>query len=217
MQFKISDFENVNSAKNHRQPSSRQWLAHGGVSRGVYFPALLLAFQFLLGLCPCNGFAQAEPEEDNGPMLLSVHPLMGQPGSTFKVEARGHRLEGAYALWIDNSGLKGRILGVEEVKNQVKQRVKPSLQGKKPVPVYRALIELQIEAATRTGVYPLRLVSHRGVSNPIGFPVADTSVTVEAVSPHQTIQQAQPAAFPGFICGKIGEPGEIDFYSFQAR
>ena len=34
---------------------------------------------------------------------------------------------------------------------------------------------------------------------------------------HQTIEQSQPVALPGLISGKIGEPGEIDFYSFQAR
>ncbi len=63
----------------------------------------------------------------------------------------------------------------------------------------------------------MRLVSHRGISNAFSFPVVDAPVMVEAASSHQTIGQAQPATFPGFISGKLGEPGEVDFYSFQAR
>lgn len=185
--------------------------------RGVSLPGWLLLLLFVAALLPCNGFAQTEPEDDNGPLLISVSPLTGQPGGTLKVEVRGHRLDDAYAVWIDNSGFKGRVLGVEEVKDQLKLRVRPSQQEKKPVPVYRAVIELQIEATTRTGVYPLRLVSHRGVSNPIGFPVVDAPVTVETAGSHQTIEQSQPVALPGFISGKIGEPGELDTYSFHAR
>ena len=190
--------------------------AHCG-SGGVSLPGWLLLLLIVTALSPSNGFAQAEPEDDSGPLLLSVSPLTGQPGRTFKVEARGNRLEGVSAVWIGNSGFKGEILSVEEVKDQVKQRLRPSQQEKKPVAVYRVLIDLQIEATTRSGVYPLRLVSHRGVSNPIDFPVVDAPLTVETPGPHQTIDQSQPVALPGFISGKIGEPGEVDTYSFQVR
>jgi hypothetical protein len=113
--------------------------------------------------------------------------------------------------------MTGRVLSVEEVKDLIKPRVRPSQQEIKPIPVYRVLIDLQIDATTRVGVHSLRLVSNRGVSNAIGFPLVDAPVTVEAASSHQTIEQAQQANFPGFISGKIGEPGEVDFYSFQAR
>ncbi len=185
--------------------------------RGLSVPGWLLLLMVVAALLPCDGFAQTEPEDDRGPLLISVSPLSGQPGSTFKVEARGNRLDGAYAVWIDDSGFKGRVLSVEEVKDQVKLRVRPSQQEKKPVPVYRALIELQIEATARAGVYALRLVSPRGISNPIGFPVVDAPLTVEAAGSHQTIKQSQLFVLPGFISGKIGEPGEVDFYSFHAK
>jgi len=160
--------------------------------------------------------AQGESEDDRGPLLLSISPLAGQRGNTVSVEVRGNRLDGAYAVWIDGGSFKGRVLGVEEVKDQVKLRLQPS-QEKKPAPVYRALIELQIEATVPAGVYPLRVVSHRGVSNPIGFPVMTGPVIVEASGSRQTIEQAQPATLPGFISGRIGEPGEVDTYSFHAR
>ena len=165
---------------------------------------------------PRTAYSQADPE-DTGPLLLSISPLTGRPGNLLKVEVRGNRLDGVYALWSNNSGITGRVLNVEEVKDLIKPRVRPSQQEIKPIPVFRALIDLQIDPSTRVGVHSLRLVSHRGVSNAFSFPVVDAPVTVEASSSHQTIEQAQPANFPGFISGKLGEPGEVDFYSFQVR
>ena len=150
-------------------------------------------------------------------MLFSVFPTMGRQGSTVKAEARGIRLDGAYTVWFDGGGFKGRILDVEEVKDPVKQRVNPLEKLKITGPFYRTMIELQIEAKTHTGVYLLRLVSGHGVSNPIGFSVVDAPVTVEGPGPHQTMEQSQPVALPGLISGKIGEPGEVDTYSFHAR
>jgi hypothetical protein len=178
-------------------------------------PSLLLLL-WTVAFTPSQGFPQADPE-DNGPLLLSVSPLTVQRGISLKVEVRGNRLDGVDALWSNDSGITGRVLNVEEVQDLIKPRVRPSQQEIKPIPVFRVLIDLQIDAATRAGVHSLRLVSHRGVSNAFSFPVVDAPVAVEGATSHQTIEQAQPATFPGFISGKIGEPGEVDFYSFQAK
>ncbi|MFN8006418.1 MAG: hypothetical protein U0V70_05225 [Terriglobia bacterium] len=162
--------------------------------------------------------AQAEQQEDeNGPLLFSVSPLMGKRGSTIQTEVRGARLEGSYAVWFDRSGVKGKVLGVEEIKDEAKPRYNPLEKLKINGPYYRVQIELQIDALAGPGQYPLRLVSPRGLSNPIRFPVTEGTVTVEATTAHGTADQAQSFPIPGFIIGKIGAPGELDFYTFQAR
>src|SRR5262245_34250201 len=178
-------------------------------------PSLLLLLWALL-LVPSQGLSQADTE-DTGPLLLSISPLTARPGNLIKLEVRGNRLDGVYALWSDDSGIRGQVLNVEEVKDLIKPRVRPSQQEIKPIPVFRVLIDLQINTSTRVGVHSLQLISHGGVSNAFSFPVVDAPVTVEASSSHQTIEQAQPANFPGFISGKLGEPGEVDFYSIQVR
>lgn len=177
----------------------------------------VISLLLVLTLLPCNGFAQAEVEDDRGPMLFSVFPLTGQLGSTVKAELRGVRLDGTYGVWFDRSGFRGRVLSVEEIKDQVKPRYNPLEKLKISGPFYRVFIEIQIEPTTRVGVYPLRLVSRRGLSNPIGFPVVESPVILERQESHQTKEQSQPVAFPGLINGKIGAPGETDFYTFQAR
>ncbi len=191
--------------------------ADRGSSCCVYLRDLLLSLLLVAALSPCDSLAQAEPEEDSGPLLISLSPLTAQRGSTLKVEARGSRLEGVYAVWIDQGGFKGRVLGVEEINDPVRQGTNPPEKQKKSGALYRALVELEIHPATRAGVHLLRLVSRRGISNPIAFPVVDSPVTVEAAGSHQTVKESQPAALPGFISGRIGEPGEVDYYAFLAR
>lgn len=186
------------------------------VLRGVSFSGSPLLLLWMVALTPALGFSQADPE-DSGPLLLSISPLTGRLGNPLKLEVRGNRLDGTYAVWTGNSEITGRVLKIEEVKDLIKPRVRPSQQEIKSDPVFRALIDLQVDTATRVGVHSLRLVSHRGVSNAFRFPVVDAPVTVEAASSHPTIEQSQPVELPGFISGKIGVPGEVDFYSFRAR
>lgn len=167
-------------------------------------------------LLPCQSFAQVEPD-DSGPLMFSVFPTMGQQGSSVKAEARGVRLDGTHAVWIDGGGFEGRILSVDEIKDPVKPRVDPLEKLKIVGPFYHAAMELKIGATTRSGVHLLRLVSDHGVSNPIGFSVVDAPVTVEAPGSHQTVERSDPFVVPGLISGRIGQPGEVDTYSFSAK
>jgi hypothetical protein len=75
----------------------------------------LLFLLFAVACLSSDGLSQADPE-DSSPLLLSISPLAGRPGNLLKVEARGNRLDGAYAVWTGNSGITGQVLSIEEVK-----------------------------------------------------------------------------------------------------
>src|SRR6202043_321071 len=49
------------------------------------------------------------------------------------------------------------------------------------------------------------------------FRGVDEHVVVETLSPHQTVEQAQPISFPAVINGKLEKPGELDYYSFHPK
>ncbi|MSO22295.1 MAG: hypothetical protein EXQ58_03380 [Acidobacteria bacterium] len=189
---------------------------YGWIS-GRYFSGLLLSWLCVTALSPFNSFAQTDTEEERDPRLLSVFPFTAQRGQAVKAEVRGNWLDGASGVWFDQGGFTCRIRSIEEIEDPVKQKVNPLEKPKKPVPLYRALIEVQIEPKTQPGVYSLRLVSHRGVSNPLNVHVVDSSVAVETPGSHQTVEQSMPVVLPGFISGKIEKPGEVDSYSFQAK
>src|SRR5437667_11612690 len=100
-------------------------LAGWGSVPGANLGRLLLFLVSVAVFSPRVGFAQGEPEEDGGPLLFSVFPTTGRQGSTISAEARGIRLDGAYRVWFAGGRFTGRILNVEEVKDQVKQRGDP--------------------------------------------------------------------------------------------
>src|SRR5207249_6828256 len=105
---------------------------------------------------------------------------------------------------------------VNVVKDDVQQRLN-FFDKKNDSVVFRAAIEINIGQTVHPGDYLLRLVSPRGVSNPIHFRVVEEPVLYEKESPHQTLEQAQPVTYPVVIGGKLGRPGELDYYSFHAR
>ncbi len=120
-------------------------------------------------------------------------------------------------MWFETGGLKARLLKVEATKADFKPKVSPGDEHKKPQTIYKATVEIQIERTTRTGVYPLRVVSYRGVSNSIRLPVVDQPTVVEGPGSHQNPELAQAVTLPAIINGRLEAPGELDYYSFHAR
>ena len=164
-------------------------------------------------------FNAAQPDAAvTEPKLLSLYPLGGRRGTTVQAEVRGNLLERAYAVWFDAGSLSGRVVKVEEVKEQSKEKVNVlEKKPEKPPTVYRALIEVEIQPTAHLGIHSLRLVGPRGISDAVPFRVVDEPVVLETATPHQTAARAQPVGIPAIISGKLGEPGELDFYLFQAK
>jgi len=197
--------------------SSLRRLAEGRSIHRVYLPALLLSLLYSTAISPFNTNAQTNTNEHREPRLISVFPFTTQRGQAISAEVRGNWLDGASGVWFDQRGLKGWIRSVTEIEDPVMQKMNPLEKPKKPVPLYRALIEVQIERKTQPGVYSLRLISPRGVSNPLNVHVVDSLVTVETATPHETVERSMPVVLPGFINGRIEKPGEVDIFSFHAK
>jgi hypothetical protein len=158
--------------------------------------------------------AQVQPELAE-PKLLSIFPLGGRRGTTVHVEVRGNALLNANVVWLDSDSLRGRLLTVEMLKEDPNPKLIKA--NEKPPIVYQAAVELEIAPSASLGLHSLRLVTPLGISDAVPFRVVDEPVILEATSPHGTIAQAQPMAFPAVINGRIAKPGELDYYSFQAK
>ena len=141
-------------------PGNNQRRLTGGRRGTGVCPATLLVLCFtFLSRSVCLAQVQREVTE---PKLSSVFPLGGRRGTNAQVEVRGNLLAGAYAVWFDSGGLSGRVLKVEEVKEEVKEKAS-SYQKKpeKPPVVYRALIDVEIQPTAPLEIYSLRLSSWR--------------------------------------------------------
>jgi len=156
-----------------------------------------------LALCAAAPRADKPPQP---PEVLSVFPLGGRPGAQAEVQVRGTALGGAYAVWFDAPGLKGRVVKIEEIE----------LDPNKSRLGHRVELRVDIGPSVPAGAYVLRLVSPGGLTNPLPFLVGADPVTMEADSPHNTPDEAQPVSVPAVVNGRIGRTGELDYYSFTA-
>ena len=153
------------------------------------------------------------------PRVTSVFPLGGQRGTQVKVEVRGMALDGVYAAWFDGNGLQADIVEVEEVPLLESEGGTQEGPGETTVsrPGHRLQMRVSIDGAALSRVHVLRLISSAGISNPLPFVVGSESVVLEAPTPHHRSADAQPVNFPVVIYGRISQPNELDYYSFQAR
>ncbi len=176
---------------------------------------LLLVVLAWSGLC----LAAQDAEGPLSPHVTSVFPLGGQQGTRVEAEVRGLALDGAYAAWFDGSGLRADIGRVEEVAPPESESGATEGPGGREggQPGHRVRLRVSIDGSALPGVYALRLISPRGISNPLPFAVGTESVILEAPTPHHRPADAQPVNFPVVIYGRINQPGELDYFSFQAR
>ena len=65
-------------------------------------------------------------------------------------------------------------------------------------------------------MYSLRLLTPYGISNALAFLVGFEPVTAETERSHDKPDLAQPLSLPVVVNGKISQPGDLDYYSFDA-
>lgn len=148
------------------------------------------------------------------PQLHSLFPPGASQGSRSRVEVRAQEIEGAYEVWFDCPWITGTIESIEALKAE-----KPETPGGSPkAQLYRALLQVSVAPETSLGLHFVRIVSPRGVSNPLPFAVHQEPVVIEAELPKERTPAARRLAMlPIVVSGKIGEAGETDSYSFEAK
>ena len=176
----------------------------------MFFPALVVACSFLFTLLYPPG-SVAQDEVPSEPEIMSVFPMGGKPGTTVMAQVRCQVLEGAYAVWTSTDGLRAEVTGVEEVDLNERYPL-PGIEHKNR-PGQRVSLRLQIDSATPAGVYSLRLVSPRGVSNGLDFHVSPEPAVFE--SSGLKPRQPQTIPLPVVVHGKISAPGQVDSYEFE--
>lgn len=146
------------------------------------------------------------------PDLISVFPLGGRQGTSIEVMIRGKHLEDTYAVLFDSERLKGTVEKVEEIIEEPEEGKK---EEKKEENQYGVFLQVEMEPTARVGNHALRLLSPRGISNPLQFRVSSDPVIVEIDTPHHTTNRAQQVTFPVVINGRISEAGKLDYYRFE--
>lgn len=171
----------------------------------------------LLLVLGCTISAGAGAETLAEPQLLSVFPIGGQAGTSYRAAIRGRSLEGAYALWFDAPALQAEVVTLEDDPDQPAPR-KRKKGAPAPKPIQRLEVEIRLAATAALGKYSFRVITPRGLSNPLALYVHREEAVLEQGGRHELPPEAQPlSGYPTAIHGRIHETGEVDYYSFKAR
>jgi hypothetical protein len=151
--------------------------------------------------------AGAQPRDD--PRAISIHPFVGQRGSTLSATLRGAGLAGAHAASVGGAPFTVTVEGVE-----------PEPAGDSPGRKAKIdLVKLRIEVRpdAKPGRYPIRLIARNGVSNALPIEIVEAPVSAEPAGAHETRESAVPiATLPAIYSGRLSRRGETDYYTFRA-
>ena len=171
---------------------------------------LALAVSLVVFCPPVLSPAEKSPD----PKILSLYPLGGRPGETFTAHVRGKGLAGAARVWVDSEHITAQIRQIAPI--QLPAEKYPGPKSDEEQDGQRLRLEVKVGPHAEPGAYRLRLISDRGISNPVTFLVGAEPVVVENEGNHQLSKNAQSVTAPVSVQGRISEEGETDWYEFAA-
>lgn len=164
----------------------------------------------------------AQPKKEplpTEPQALYIFPAGGQRGSTVAIQIDGQTLGDTYAVWTDCQQLHASVKKVVEIDREV--WIAPYVPQKRLT--HEVTLEVKISQAAALGGHTLRLVSPRGISNPVPFRVSSEHEPLILEDESQTGSdkpiRGQAVEYPVAINGRLGRilGGEVDYYSFDAE
>ena len=145
------------------------------------------------------------------PMAVSVHPFVGQQGTTFTAVVRGNGLRGATSVFLQDTSLAIAIEATE---------AEPPAEsgGRSKTPFDRVRLRVEVASDARTGRYPFRIVTPQGISNALVLDVSEHPVVAEPDGSHAAPETAIAVAkIPAVFTGRIARRGETDYYALEAK
>ena len=155
-------------------------------------------------------------KEKAAPKVNSLFPLGGQPGTSIEVRIRGENLESVYGVWFDCGALQAEIRKIEKTVEEVDVVQQAGTTAKDTKEFHHVFLKLQVDDKASVGAHTLRLVSREGLSNPLSVLVNPEPQIHESEQSINSPQSAQHITFPVVVNGRLGHPGEIDYYAFEA-
>ena len=173
---------------------------------------------FLWGLTLVFLTAQEKVEPSpTEPQAVYIFPVGGQQGSTVEVTIDGQTLADTYAVWTDCDELQASVMRIVEIDRQIWEKdYAPKVQLTQEV-----TLKVKISRAAELGGHSLRLISPRGISNPMPFRVTSLLEPLiledESRAGSNKPIKGQAVEYPVAINGRIGRTlgGEVDYYSFD--
>ncbi|MDE2964186.1 MAG: hypothetical protein OXU26_09750 [Acidobacteriota bacterium] len=153
--------------------------------------------------------------EKADPKVNSLFPLGGQPGTSFEVRIRGENLGSVYGVWFDCDAIEAEVRKIEKTVEEVDVVQQAGTTAKDTKEFHHVVLKLDVDHKAAVGAHTFRLVSRQGLSSPLALLVNPEPQIQESGQSINSPQSAQPITFPVVVNGRLGHPGELDYYAFE--
>jgi hypothetical protein len=147
------------------------------------------------------------------PRLNILTPTGGKIGTAFEVTFTGTEVEEPSALIFSHPGITGVPIIPPLPKPDPKAKPDPKKEPVRP-PITKFTVTIAKDVPV--GLYDVRLVNRKGVSNPRRFFVGDLNEVAEK-EPNNDVEQAQKVEIGTTISGSIAAPTDVDYFSFPGK
>lgn len=130
------------------------------------------------------------------PELKSVSPCGAKQGTTVEVTVIGNRLEETEKLYFSNPGITAELISNK--------------------PTEPARFKVTVAPNVPVGVYDIRTIGKKGVSNPRAFDVSDCTEVTET-EPNNSRDKANRVPLNCVINGSMSPAEDIDWFVFEAK
>ena len=154
-------------------------------------------------------------KEKADPRVNSLFPLGGQPGTSFEVRIRGENLGSVYGVWFDCDALEAEVRKIEKTVEEVDVVQQAGTTAKDTKEFQHVVLKLHVDGKAAVGAHTFRLVSRQGLSNPLSLLVNPEPQVHEREQSINSPSSAQHIQFPVVVNGRLGRPGELDYYAFE--
>jgi hypothetical protein len=148
------------------------------------------------------------------PKLNSIFPAGGKVGESVEVTFTGADVDQPDSLWFNHPGIKGvPIVPPEPTPDPKKPDEK---KDKKKDPAAITKFTVTIDKSVPPGMYDVRLVNGKGISNPRVFVVGELA-EIQEKEPNNDVEQAQKIDANATVNGIISAPTDVDYFQVSAK
>jgi hypothetical protein len=173
----------------------------------------------LLGGVVVLAFANVTPAQQfnqwPNPRLASIFPPGGKAGAPIEVIVQGTDIEALDGLWFSHPGIKATVVAATAPEAKDPKKVEPKKMDAKTAPS-STKFAVTIDKIVPPGLYDVRLVTGKGISNPRVFVVGDQIEILEK-EPNNEVEQPQKIDLGTTVSGTIASPTDIDYFGIAAK
>lgn len=160
---------------------------------------------------------QAQPNLPPVPRVTVLSPVGGKAGTEFELAVTGLDMDEQQSLLFSHPAIKSEFIPPPPTPVDPKTKEPPKQPPpRNPTAPYTTKFKVNIPPDVPLGIYDVRVVNSKGISNPRAFVVGDLSEVMEK-EPNNDVAEAQKIELNCTVNGSFANGVDVDIFTFTGK